>query len=69
MAERSNIRRGKHPAAGWFTEDAVESRLSIEHLKRFNTNTFIPSLRLNTKEGIDTLADHIHNILTVDNDG
>lgn len=69
MAERSNIRRGKHLAAGWFTEDAVESRLSIEHLKRLNTSTFIPSLRLDTEEGIDILANHIQNILTADNDG
>lgn len=68
MAERSNIRRGNHSAAGWFTEDAVESHLTIEHLRRFNTSTFIPSLRLDTEKGIDILACQIHNTLTVDND-
>ncbi|WP_300502482.1 hypothetical protein [uncultured Duncaniella sp.] len=68
MAERSNIRHGKYPAAGWFAEDAVESHLTIEHLKRFNTSTFIPALRLDDEEGIDILADQIHNILSVDND-
>jgi hypothetical protein len=65
MAERSNIRRGNHPAAGWFTEDAADSHLPLEHLKRFNTSTFIPSLRLDTEEGIDILATQIHNILSI----
>lgn len=68
MAERSNIRRGKYPAAGWFTEDAVDSHLTTEHLKRLNTSTFIPSLRLDTDKGIAVLADQIHNIFSVDDE-
>ena len=68
MAERSNIRRGKYPAAGWFTEDAVDSHLTTEHLKRLNTSTFIPSLRLDTEKGIAVLADQIHNIFSVDDE-
>lgn len=63
MAERSNIRRGNHIAAGWFSEEVVDSHLPVEHLKRFNTNTLIPSLRLDTEEGIAILANQIHNIL------
>lgn len=65
MAERSNIRRGNHPAAGWFTEDAADSHLPLEHIKRLNTTTFIPSLRIDTEEGIDILATQIHNTLSI----
>ena len=68
MAERSNIRRGSVPSAGWFTEDAVESNLPVEHLKRFNTSTLIPSLRLDTDEGITILANQIHNTLSIDDE-
>ena len=65
MAERSNIRRGDKPN-WWFTVDAVESHLPEEHLKRFNTGTYIPGVRLDTEEGIDVLATQINNILTID---
>lgn len=68
MAERSNIRRGSHIAAGWFSEEIVDSHLPVEHLKRFNTNTLIPSLRLDTVEGIAILANQIHNTLTIDDE-
>ena len=64
MAERANIRRGDKPVYGWFTVDAVESHLPEEHLKRFNTSTYIPDLRLDTEEGISVLAAQIDNILT-----
>ena len=68
MAERANIRRGDKPVYGWFTVDAVESHLPDEHLKRFNTSTCIPDLRLDTDDGIDVLARQINNILTIDSD-
>lgn len=66
MAERSYLKRSDMPIYGWFTVDAVESHLPEEHLKRFNTSTYIPDLRLDTEKGIDILAGQIDNILTVD---
>lgn len=68
MSERAYIKRGHYPVYGWFTEDAVESHLPEEHLKRFNTSTYIPALRLDTEEGIAILARQINNILTVECD-
>ncbi len=61
MAERSNILRGQFPIYGWFSEDAVESNETMEHMKRFNTCTYIPGLRLDTDEGIRILAEQINN--------
>lgn len=66
MAERSYFRRSDKPIYGWFTVDTIESHLPQEHLKRFNTSTYIPDLRLDTEEGIDILARQIDNILTID---
>lgn len=66
MAERSYFKRSDKPVYGWFAVDAVESHLPEEHLKRFNTSTYIPHLRLDTEEGLDILARQIDNILTVD---
>lgn len=68
MAERAYIKRGPYPAYGWFTEDAVDSHLPEEHLKRFNTSAYIPGLRLDTEEGLAVLAKQIDNILTVESD-
>lgn len=66
MAERSYMKRSDKPVYGWFTIDQVDSHLPAEHLKRFNTNFYIPDLRLDTQNGIAILARQIHNILTVD---
>lgn len=65
MTERSYFKRSDKPVYGWFTADAVESHLPDEHLKRFNTGTHIPDLRLDTEEGIAILARQIDNILTI----
>lgn len=65
MAERSYFKRSDKPVYGWFSVDAIESHLPEEHLKRFNTSTYIPDLRLDTEEGIAVLARHIDNILTL----
>ncbi len=66
MAERSNILRGQYPIYGWFSEDAIESNETMEHMKRFNTCTYIPGLRIDTDEGISILADQINNILSIE---
>lgn len=68
MAERGNLKRGNQPVYGWFTEDSLESHLPEEHIKRFNTTTYIPNLRFDTEEGINVLARQINAILTVDSD-
>ncbi len=68
MAERSDIKRGNLPIYGWFTIDAVDSDLTEEHMKRFNTTTYIPGLSLVSEDGIDVLATQIHNLLTIDSD-
>lgn len=61
MAERSNILRGEYPIYGWFSEDAIESNETMEHMKRLNTCTYIPGLRLDTDEGIRILAEQIND--------
>lgn len=67
MAQRYNIRKGDRMSLGWFTEDTVEtdeeSRLSQEHMKRFNSCFYIPHLRLDTDEGIRILANETDKIL------
>ncbi|MDE6795363.1 MAG: hypothetical protein K2J63_08700, partial [Muribaculaceae bacterium] len=68
MAERAYMKRGDKPVYGWFTVDAVESHLPEEHLRRFNTSTYIPDLRLDTEEGLSVLAQQIDNVLTADHD-
>lgn len=63
MAERSYFKRSEKPVYGWFTVEAVESHLPEEHIKRFNTSTYILELCLDTNEGIAILARQIDNIL------
>ncbi len=62
MAERSNILRGQFPIYGWFSEDAIESNETMVHMKRLNTSTYLPGLRLLThEEGTDYL-DYVRRI-------
>ena len=68
MAERANIRRGDKPVYWWFTLDTIDSHITDEHLRRFNTVTYIPDLRLDTDEGIAVLSQQINNLLTVDDE-
>ena len=65
MAEPDNIRLNDNMACGWFTQDLVESHLQHEHLKRFNSTTFISGMRLDTEEGISVLAQQINIFLTI----
>lgn len=72
MAQRYNIRKGDKLSLGWFSEDIVEtgeeSRLSQEHMKRFNSCFYIPHLRLDTEEGIRILANETDKILKTHED-
>lgn len=69
MAERSYIRRGKHCVYGWFSECAVDGTgLTDEHIKRFNSCTYIPGMRLDTDAGIAVLAKQIDKIIKLDED-
>lgn len=67
MAQRYNIRKGDKMSLGWFSEDIVEtgedSRLTQEHMKRFNSCFYIPHLRLDTEEGLQILANETDKIL------
>lgn len=67
MGQRYNIKKGDVLSLGWFTEDIVEtgedSRISQEHIKRFNSCFYIPHLRLDTDEGIRILANETDKIL------
>lgn len=72
MAQRYNIRKGDRMSLGWFSEDTVEtgeeSRLSQEHMKRFNSCFYIPHLRLDTDEGIRILANETDKMLKTNED-
>lgn len=66
MGERSYIRRGQNGVYGLFSEDSVESHITEEHTKRFNSCCYIPHLRLDTEEGIHILANEIDKIIKTD---
>lgn len=72
MAQRYNIRKGDRMTLGWFTEDIVEtgedSRISQEHMKRFNSCFYIPHLRLDTEEGLQILANETDKMLKTNED-
>ncbi len=72
MAQRYNIRKGDRMSLGWFTEDIVEtgedSRISQEHMKRFNSCFYIPHLRLDTEEGLQILANETDKMLKTNED-
>lgn len=69
MAERSYIRRGEHCVFGWFSECAVDGTgMADEHIKRFNSCTYIPGMRLDTDTGIAVLAKQIDKIIQIDED-
>lgn len=72
MCQRYNIKKGERLSLGWFSEDTVEtgeeSRLVREHVKRFKSCFYIPHLRLDTEDGLRTLANETDKILKSDED-
>ena len=63
MADPAFIERGNKPAYGWLSLSEVGIEGAEEHLKRFNTATYIRDFELSSTLGMNVLTQQINNLL------